>query len=194
MPTKPRTKKPAAKPKRYVRMAVKNGATTVQESDRPDRGFTAKRKTRSISEKPIDALARNIADALGRRLDDLLSVKQESPVTGWDTLVDVGLSAASVYDSPASACARLEPTDRHSPIEEAVGRLLQAVNGAEHLTDMTADRLKDILSPPVPTNGALLGSTDPGGTSELASRLNGIADRIYADGWRRGDILNRLEL
>lgn len=167
MPTKPRTKKPAAK---------------------------TQRKTHSISEKPIDALARNIADALGRRLEDLLSVKQESPITGWGTLVDVGLSAARVYDGPASACARLESTDHHSPIEEAVARLLQAVNGAEHLTDMTADRLKDILSPAVPTTGALLFSTEPGGTSELAARLNAIADRIYADGRRRLDILNRLEL
>ena len=72
-------------------------------------------------------------------------------------------------------------------------RLLQAVSAAECVTDTTVDRLQDVLSPPSqptpPPN-----STDPIGASELASRLNGIADRIFADGRRRLDILNHLEL
>jgi hypothetical protein len=74
MPTKPRTKKPAAKPQR---------------------------KTRTIAEKPIDALARNIADALGRRLDDLLSVRQGTAVDAWQATEKDGCTIASYASAPS---------------------------------------------------------------------------------------------
>lgn len=160
MPTKPRTKKPAAKPQR---------------------------KTRAVRETATDAIARNVADALGRRLDDLLAVKQGTAVDAWQATEKEGRIVASYAE-----CS--EPVARTSPIEEAVTRLLQAVNAAECLTDSTGDRLMEIMGPAIPQATTPSISKEPSNTSELAARLNGIADRIYADGRRRLDILNRLEL
>ena len=151
MPTKPRTKKPAAKPQR---------------------------KTRAVRETATDAIARNVADALGRRLDDLLSVKQ-------------GTAVEAFQDSNATDA----PTKSISHVEEAVVRLLGAVYSSECLTDTTADRLKAFLAPPTTTTGAApICGPEPFGSSEFAARLNEIADRIYVDGRRRLDILNRLEI
>lgn len=172
MPTKPRTKKPAAKPQR---------------------------KTRAIREKTADALARDVADALGRRLDDLLSIKQDSYVAAWygsdSAPGDWTVRHEPGKDGCVVASYAAAPPKPTSPIEEAVTRLLQAVNAAECLTDTTAGRLDEILSPPTLAD-ATVNACGPGqkGASELAARLNGITDRIYADGRRRLDILNRLEL
>lgn len=165
MPTKPRTKKPAAKPQR---------------------------KTRAVRETATEAIARDFADALGRRLDDLLAVKQGTPVAAWQaTERDERIVAGIV----AGYSSLDEQAQRTSPIEEAVTRLLQAVSTAECVTDSTADRLDDVLSPPTLADATVNACAPaPNGASELASRLNVIADRIFADGRRRLDILNRLEL
>lgn len=174
MPTKPRTKKPAAKPQRKTRA---------------DAAIPRIREVRKYNE---EALARNIADALGRRLDDLLSVKQGTPVTAWQADERDERIVAGIV---AGYAARDEPAPRTSPIEEAMTRLLQAVSTAECVTDTTADRLDDVLSPPTLADAAVNACAPaPNGASELASRLNVIADRIFADGRRRLDILNRLEL
>jgi hypothetical protein len=159
MPTKPRTKKPAAKPKR---------------------------KTRTISEKPIDTLARNIADALGRRLDDLLAVKQGTAVDAWQATEKDGCTVASYASASSPQPAR--------PVDEAIARLRSAIDAAQMVTDSTGDRLSHALSPPPPKTSGDSISANPSGGSELAACLNGLADRIYHDTRARLDILNRLEL
>lgn len=180
MPTKPRTKKPAAKQRnaKMPRQSVSEIRRRIQ--DRYDADETG----------AVKAVAEAMAKALGRNLDDLLAVKQGTPVDAWQATEKDGCTVASY----AASNDRAAPPPRTSPVEEAVARLLDAVCSSECLTDTTADRLKDIMSPSIPTTGTLLGGTEPGGSSELAARLNGIADRIYADGRRRLDILNRLEL
>ena len=189
MPTKTRTtKKPAAKPKRYARVAVKAGKATLQESDHPVRGFKPPRQPKPTAED----IGRSIGDALGRRLESLLA-KPDNPsfdaVSAWtvEKLGDGGTGYRANYAEPPSTVGR------QSALNNAIDRLRAAISAAEVLTDNTHGRLQDVLSPPVPTAGGT-GISPPSNDSPLTCAINDFADRIYADSRRRNDILDRLEL
>lgn len=188
MPTKPRTtKKPAAKQKRYVRVAVKAGKATLQESDQPNRGFKPQRQPKPTAED----IGRSIGDALGRRLEDLLKPRAEpafNAVSAW--------VAMPPREDAAEYClgyAEQATSVRQSALNNAIDRLRAAISAAEVLTDNTHGRLQDVLSPPVPTAGGT-GCSAPSNDSPLTTAINDFADRIYADSRRRNDLLDRLEL
>lgn len=186
MPTKPRTKKPATKPQR---------------------------KPRTISEKPIDVLARNLADTIGRKLDGLLAQRAaENGQTlrfseergGLDELVRNpsfdAISARTVEKlsdgvTGYRANYATEPApSRISPVEEALRRLRDEISMAELSTDMSTERLDSILGPPTPTAGGTDAAAPIRMSGELASLLNGLADRLSRDNARRTHLLDRLEL
>lgn len=197
MSTKPRTKKPAAKPKRYVRVAVKAGKATLQESDQPNRGFKPQRQPKPTAED----IGRSIGDALGRRLESLLAKPERSGVLhfaeergGLDDLVRASeLSPQKCIQGYSQGCAEQATSVRQSALNNAIDRLRAAISAAEVLTDNTHGRLQDVLSPPVPTAGGT-GISPPSNDSPLTCVINDFADRIYADSRRRNDILERLEL
>jgi len=184
----------AAKPKRYVRVAVKAGKATLQESDHPNRGFKPKRQPKPTAED----IGRSIGDALGRRLEDLLSKPKPGAamsgragfdaVSAW-TVENLGDGVTGYRANYAEQAVAV----RQSALGNAIDRLSAAISAAEVLTDNTHVRLQDVLGPPVPTAGGNP-SNPTSNDSPLTCAINDFADRIYADSRRRNDILQRLEL
>lgn len=167
MPTKTRTKKPAAKPQRKPRKDTTNPATA-------------------------EDIGRSIGDALGRRLESLLA-KPDNPgfdaVSAW-TVEKLG---DGVTGYRANHADQAMPAKR-SLIEEALSRLRDEINAAVIHTDMSTDRLESVLSPQTPAN-ATAGSCGVGPvTGELSSLINSFADRVAFDNRRRSELLDRLEL
>ena len=190
MATKPKTrttKKPAAKQKRYVRVAVKAGKATLQESDCPDRGFKTPRQAKPTAEE----VGRSIGDVLGRKLDDLLAGRDvtSAAVHAW-TAEKHGENVTEYHANTATAVQPLPA--KMKPVEEALNRLRAAIIGAEICTEAESERLISALSPPLaPQNVDKLNQP---GSGALAGIINELAERIYADNRRRNDLLDRLEL
>jgi hypothetical protein len=156
-------------------------------------------KRRTVSEKPIDALARNITGALGRKLDDLLDAQASRSIHPVHALTTVELGSIDANQSPMwrnaikNDAAESAPKPR-SAIDEAIGRLFSAICAAECVTDSMQERLDPVLSDPLPATASAPLGQDHGGTSRSAKMFNELADRIYADNRRRLALLDRLEL
>lgn len=207
MTTKPRTtKKPAAKPKRYFRVAVKAGKATLQESDKPNRGFKPQRKARLkiTPDEAIEELGRRaamaeaigcgIADALGRRLENLLA-KPDNP--GFDAVSarPVEKLGDGVTGCRANYATESTPS-RISPIEEALQRLRGEIAAAEVTTDIEMEKLEagGVLALVQPAPGGVGPAQQPAGSGQLASVLNAFAERLAQENRRRANMLDRLEL
>jgi len=206
MPTKPRTKKPAAKPKRYVRVAVKAGKATLQESDQPDRGFKPPRQPKPTAEE----IGRSIGDALGRRLEDLLAKPDLANRTmlhfseergGLDRLIEDAEAAYSKAYVPFNAGDKIayqnhsrELTAKISPVDEALQRLRGEIAAAEVTTDIEMEKLDPLLAPVTPEAGGAGSAQQAPGFGQLAGILNTFAERIAQDNRRRNELLDRLEL
>lgn len=188
MSTKSRTKKPAAKPQRYVRVAVKAGKATLQESDHPNRGFKPPRQPKPTAED----IGRSIGDALGRRLESLLAKPGNlsfDAVSAWtvEKLGD-GVTGYRANHATETVPARI------SPVGEALATLRNAVTHAEVITDRETEHLQSarVLAPSPDNPG--VGSCETVWTPSLASDLQALAERIHADNYRRANMLDRLEL
>ncbi len=182
MTTKPRTKKPAAKPKRYVRVAVKAGKATLQESDHPARGFKPRQP------KPTaEDIGRSIGNVLGRKLDDLLAGREvtSSGVHAWT--VEKNCDKITAAHNGKAEPARL------SRIEDAMDRLSRAVSAAEALSEEEKRRLGLVLSD-ADTINTCAGVTSPCRPPGLANAIFDLADRLLDDNNRRSELLDRLEL
>jgi len=167
MPTKPRTKKPAAKPQRKPRKTPTTPATA-------------------------EDIGRSIGDALGRRLEDLLSLRDNpgfDAVSAW-TVEKLG---DGVTGYRANYATDTGPS-RISPVAEAISNLRSAVTHAEVITDRETEHLQSarVLGPSLDKAG--VGSCETVGPPSLASDLQAIAERIHADNYRRASMLDRLEL
>lgn len=188
MTTKPRTKKPAAKPQRKPRKPVK--------------------LTDHITPEAIGrSIAGAIIDSLGRRLDDLLSKPDNGRTLyfaeasgGLDDLIagsQPGWKAEKLGDGVTGYRANYATDtrpERVSPVEEALQRLRDEISMEELSTDMSTERLDSILGPTTPTAGGTDAAAPIRMSGELASLLNGLADRLSRDNARRTHLLNRLEL
>ena len=169
MPTKPRTKKPAAKPKRKPR----------------------KPRPANISAEEIGCVIGHHAGyTLASCLEDLLSLRDKP---GFDAVSASAVEKlGDVVTGYRANYAETALSARMSPVNEAIGRLQSAITMAECATESTAERLCSALSPPMPT----LNGEKPvaSGAGALAGILNELAERIYADNRRRNELLDRLEL
>lgn len=173
MSTKPRTKKPAAKPQRKPRKPVK--------------------LTDHITPEALGrSIAGAISDSLGRRLEDLLSPRAEpgfDAVSAW-TVEKLG---DGVTGYRANYATDTGPS-RISPVAEAISNLRSAVTHAEVITDRETEHLQSarVLGPSLDKAG--VGSCETVGPPSLASDLQALAERIHADNYRRANMLDRLEL
>ena len=171
MPTKPRTKKPAAKPQRKPRKP---------------------RQANPSAEEIGCVIGRHAGYTLASCLDDLLSLR-DNP--GFDAVAGstVEKLGDGVTGYRANHATETVPA-RISPVGEALATLRNAVTHAEVITDRETEHLQSarVLAPSPDNPG--VGSCETVWTPSLASDLQALAERIHADNYRRANMLDRLEL
>lgn len=216
----PRQRKAEPEPKRYVRIAVKDGKATLQESDRPDRGFKAPRRTKAEPEpiSPAPELAivkRAIHEALGRDLAELLASGAVAGVSSFQPADEkakaehvvmrfvehdprqwVRVNAAGAGSATMSVEATRDqsgPATRVRPIDEALAELSSALNDMQRITEDESVALAAVLEPSPPNAGGNA-TSPPLPESKLASMIARAAQLVRQDTAVRTDRLSRIDL
>lgn len=198
-PTSKTSKKPAAKPKSYVRVAVKAGKATLQESDHPDRGFKPQRQRArkavpgKIQTDPgIENVKRAIHEALGRDLADLLAGAKQDAVKHWTVGVDGAgcMVAASTFSSDSREPGPVPM----SPMQQAVLDLSRAIDDMLEVYEEETKALIPVLAAEVPVAAVSASPPPPLPTSELAAKITRAAYAIADNTRDRRVRLGRIDL
>lgn len=162
-------------------------ATKPRTTKKPTKAPRKPRQAKPTAEE----IGRSIGDVLGRKLDDLLAGRDVSSAAVHAWTAERVSETATGYHTNTLAAAQA-PAAKMKPVEEALYRLRDAILMAETCTESETERLASALSMPTPIAGVQ--KMDRPTTSHLAGIIHDMADRVFADNFRRNDLLERLEL